>query len=481
MRVARRTLLLAALAPVARAAEPGAIPATVVCPLPAPPPVLIPGVSDAFATRLVGGKIYRGLMRWDGGGVLQPDLAETVELSPDRLTYVFHLREGVTWHDSGGFGAEDVVFSLSRFHRALQPLLRLDRVVAVAPDPRTVVLSLPAPDGGFLASLDALLLPIVPAHIHDRPGWGLDPRQVTPVGTGPFRMDGWLRLVRFEWYAGPKPALAAIDFPFVPGTAARLALVESDAASLLAGDAVDLAAVPRLRTVAGLAVDADAPPAARTIAGLRLNPVVAPLNQPQVRVALAAAISRQAALREGWAGLGRVATGPLIAGAGRSDGAALPDYAPRAASTLLNTAGIRPDDTGIRARLRYLHPAEPPWGTLAPLLRASLAQIGIDLVAEPVTAAEWARRVAAGDYEVTSFSLPQTGDSATDLRPYAGMLPDLAPLLAGGAGGEALLVAAMPVLWLVEPAIPVVRARRLRLPGGVLADFAAASLQAGTG
>ena len=447
MRLSRRGFMLAAAAaPVAQAAEP----TTVVCPLVGAPKILVPGVSDAFGTRLVGGKIYRGLMRWDAEGVLRPDLAKAVEVSPDGLTHVFHLRQDVSWHDSGGFSADDVAFSVAKFHRVLQPRLSLDRVTVGTPDPWTVVLSLPAPDGGFLASLDALSLPVVPEHIHNRPGWALDPVQVPPVGTGPFRVERWLRLVRFEWFAGPKPGLGAIDCPILPDAAARLALAESGTALLLAGDAVDLAAVPRLRSMPALAVDAEYPAGARSIAGLRLNPAAAPLNQPEVRSALAAAINRQAALREGWAGLGRVATGPVV---GRSDGAALPEYSPRAASSALTAAGLRPDDAGIRATLTYLHPGEPPWQALFPMLRASLAQVGVELVAEAVSGVEWARRVEAGGYQVTGVSVAQTGRPAVDLA----------------RGGE------MAVIWLAEPGVPVVRDRRLKLPGGVLGSFAEAA------
>ena len=47
-----------------------------------------------------------------------PDLAESYEISSDGLTYTFHLREGVTWHDGMPFTANDVSFS---FHAALLP------------------------------------------------------------------------------------------------------------------------------------------------------------------------------------------------------------------------------------------------------------------------------------------------------------------------------------------------------------------------
>ena len=466
MKLARRTLMLTAAASVARAAEP----TTVICPLTVAPTVLIPGVSDAFATRLVGGKIYSGLMRWDAAGVLQPDLAESVEVSADGLTYRFHLRKDVTWHDSGGFDSSDVAFSLTQFHRALQPRRRLERLMVETPDALTLVVGLPAPEQGFLASLDALSLPIVPRHIHDRPGWGLNPLEVTPVGTGPFRVESWLRLVRFEWFAGAKPALAVIGFPIVPDGIARLALVDSGAVVLLVGDAVDPAAIVRLRSSATLAVEAEYPRAARTIAGLRLNPAVVPLDKSEVRVALAAAINRHAALREGWAGQGRVAIGPIIDGTGEI----LPEFNPRAASAALNAAGLRPDEAGIRGRLTYLHPANAPWSSLFPPLRASLGQVGVELVAEAVSAVEWISRLAAGKYQITGFSVDQPGDPAADLAAYASMLPDLAPLALPDAQAQALLVRKMPAIWLVEPAISVVRDKRLNLPGGVLGSFAGA-------
>ena len=41
-----------------------------------------------------------------------------MKISPDGLTYTFHLREGVTWHDGMPFTANDVSFS---FHAALLP------------------------------------------------------------------------------------------------------------------------------------------------------------------------------------------------------------------------------------------------------------------------------------------------------------------------------------------------------------------------
>ena len=45
----------------------------------------------------------------------EPDLSTRWEVSPDKLSWTFHLRRGVKWH--GGYGevtSEDVVYSLNR-------------------------------------------------------------------------------------------------------------------------------------------------------------------------------------------------------------------------------------------------------------------------------------------------------------------------------------------------------------------------------
>ena len=43
-----------------------------------------------------------------------PDLADTWEVSPDGLTWTFHLHPGVKWHDGQPFTANDVAFTVSR-------------------------------------------------------------------------------------------------------------------------------------------------------------------------------------------------------------------------------------------------------------------------------------------------------------------------------------------------------------------------------
>jgi len=63
--------------------------------------------------------VYESLLRHPPGAIdnkrLQPSLAVKWEVGEDKLTWTFHLRKGVQWHeDFGEFTAEDVKFSIDR-------------------------------------------------------------------------------------------------------------------------------------------------------------------------------------------------------------------------------------------------------------------------------------------------------------------------------------------------------------------------------
>ena len=135
-----------------------------------------------------------------------PDLAESYEISEDGLTYTFHLREGVTWHDGMPFTANDVSFS---FHAALLPEggstasggLK-DAIVGAIDfqegnaesaegiqvlDDYTIQFQLTQPQ---VTIIERFAMRIAPAHVFE----GLEPEEwlqtefatTLPFGTGPF-------------------------------------------------------------------------------------------------------------------------------------------------------------------------------------------------------------------------------------------------------------------------------------------------------
>ncbi len=72
-----------------------------------------PLLATSQADRDLVALIYSGLTRLDNYGQPIPDLARSWDVSADGLTYTFHLRDDVTWHDGQPFTARDVDFTMS--------------------------------------------------------------------------------------------------------------------------------------------------------------------------------------------------------------------------------------------------------------------------------------------------------------------------------------------------------------------------------
>lgn len=70
--------------------------------------------SPVAAGQVTWQNIFEGLVTIDRDGALQPQLATDWEISPDGLTYTFHLRDGVTFHNGVPFDSEVAKFSLDR-------------------------------------------------------------------------------------------------------------------------------------------------------------------------------------------------------------------------------------------------------------------------------------------------------------------------------------------------------------------------------
>ncbi len=79
------------------------------------PPVLDPTANPAAAiSEMLYGNVYEGLVQFAADGSVLPKLALSWEISSDGLTYVFHLKSGVRFHDGSDFDAAAAKFSLER-------------------------------------------------------------------------------------------------------------------------------------------------------------------------------------------------------------------------------------------------------------------------------------------------------------------------------------------------------------------------------
>ena len=184
----------------------------------------------------IGLLLFDGLMRRDENDAIVPALAASVEYDPETYTYVFHLREGVHWHDGKPLRAADVKFTIEAIKNPLVDSLHAPNFEEVREitevDDRTVRIRLSAPNAAFL---DYMMQPILPAHLLAGQDLTTTGFFRSPVGTGPFRIESWeagkeIVLVKNEDYYRGAPKIDRFVVKIVADDAAEAkALVDGTA------------------------------------------------------------------------------------------------------------------------------------------------------------------------------------------------------------------------------------------------------------
>lgn len=192
--------------------RPAPAPGTVTFLIESMPPNLDPRIgTDAFSEH-IDGLIFSSLLAHDASMNIVPDLAQNWE-TPDPLTYKFHLRRGIRFHDGSSFTSADVKFTFdSIMSGAIKTGKRTAfRTVASVetPDDYTVIFHLKEPYASFLWNLTRPGVGIV------KRGSGLEVAQ-KPIGTGPFRfvsmtVDEEILLDRNADYFGATAAMGVIN------------------------------------------------------------------------------------------------------------------------------------------------------------------------------------------------------------------------------------------------------------------------------
>ncbi len=154
--------------------------------------ILIPFLADDSASSDICGRIFAGLLKYDRDLNLVGDLARSWEVSADNKTIVFHLRQGVKWHDGTPCTSADVKFT---FGALLDPKNACPYVGSYqdieeisAPDPLTVVFRYREP---YAPALPKLGMGVIPRHLLE----GKDLRASSfgrrPLGNGPYIFQEW--------------------------------------------------------------------------------------------------------------------------------------------------------------------------------------------------------------------------------------------------------------------------------------------------
>jgi peptide/nickel transport system substrate-binding protein len=348
--------------------------------------------------------IFSSLVQFDEQLGIIPDLAETWEVSPDGLNYVFTLRPELTFHNGDALAAEDILYT---FQRTTKPDLasphanKLALVESIeAPDELTIAITLTAPFAPFLAVActrgpGRALTPVSRRALEEM---GDDQYGITPVGTGPFKVvpesakaGQGLDVVAFEEWYGGRPHLDEIKFLLVPEPTSLVGGLEAGDLDFI--DPVPTNALDQVAATDGLTV-IEVP--GTNWRGLAMNYARPPWDSLDARLAVAKAIDRQDLVDRAF--LGRAV--PAI-------GAIAPAFAwaylppeqvedPQAynldeAKALAERAGLAGATAVAVSTDEINRPTE--------VIRVALQEIGLEVKVESMQQAAWNERVLAGDYD----------------------------------------------------------------------------------
>jgi oligopeptide transport system substrate-binding protein len=368
-------------------------------------------------------QVFEPLLNFDKDLKPVPAAATAFEVSPDGKTYTFHLRPDGKFSDGTPVLAKDFVYS---FKRLLDPTTgaeyasfftdagivgakafndgsgSADTLGIKAVDDHTLQIDLDSPVGYFPNLVALWVVPPLRQDIIDKAGdsWAQDPS--TYIGNGPFKMTEWVHqdhitLVPNPNYAGTRPTLQKVTFLMVDSDEADYAAYRNNERDWTLVPDADVEAVradPQLSKEAREYTEL-------TTFWLQMNNQRKPLDNPQVRHALARGIDRQALIRDIASGVGQPALSiipPGMPGFQPDLGKDL-DFDPNAARQLLAQAGY-PDPAAF-PHLRFRFGSSSANQTRAEFIQAQLKQnLGIQIDLDAMEPKAYQAAVKEKDYDL---------------------------------------------------------------------------------
>ena len=190
--------------------------------------------------------VFTGLVQLDDKANVQPQLAKTWNVSPDGLTWTFHLKPHLMFSDGTPLTSADVAYSIDR---ALQPATKStvapiyldlirdsDKLLAgtisslindslLTPDANTLVVQIRKKAAYFLSMLTYPCAYVVEKRLVQESGTSFTDHLTFGGGAGPFRVTQYIHGKEIDFAPNPnyydtQPQLKKVVFPFYPQEAA---------------------------------------------------------------------------------------------------------------------------------------------------------------------------------------------------------------------------------------------------------------------
>lgn len=388
----------------------------------------------------VFGLTFKGLTTLNGAGEVEPELAESWQISEDKQHIVFTLREGLKWSDGHPLTADDVVFTYEElvFNKQI-PSDKKDYVTIGVSGAlpkvrkigdRRVEFILPEPFAPFLRTTAAPddAVAILPKHVlkesvttKDPQGkprfmstWGTDTDPTKIIVNGPYRIASYIPSQRVVFERNPyywrkdaqgnqQPYIQRIVWQIVENSDTSLIQFRSGALDAVGASAASFSLLKREEKRGKFTIYNGGPAFGTTYIAFNLNKgrrngkaLVDPIksrwfNTVAFRQAVAYAIDRQTMINNFLRGLGEPQNSPIDVQTpyylSPKEGLKVYDYNPQKSKELLLGAGFKYNDEGQlldadgnRVRFTLLTAAGSRTGNdIGSQIKRDLSKIGIQV------------------------------------------------------------------------------------------------------
>jgi len=372
---------------------------------------LEPHYSIGWETLWLSMNLYNSLVGLNEKYEIVPELAKSWEVSPDGLTYTFHLHDNVFFHDGTKCDAESVKFSMERI---LDPETKagirtffgpaIDHIET--PDPVTVVFKMKRPYATFLMALAGYrngFAVLSKAHL-DKVGAKGYKRD--PVGTGPFKFKEWVpnshvTLVRNEnYFKKGLPYLDEVTFKVMKDANVKSLAFTKKEVDVIVPLPVEQVGVLKSYKDGQVIIGAEVTPfvifPGLTNAEGKVNPKVADVRVRQA--ILGYGIDREEIAKNAVLGLATPLVSFVPPGTpGHIDLREMYPYDPAKARALLKEAGYGPDNP--LSLTLILNNEKPMFANTGTIYQRQMAKIGVDIKLEVVEKVQQIKQTMRGKQE----------------------------------------------------------------------------------
>lgn len=408
------------------------------------PTSLLPNTGFIAFSIMIQETLFSPLFYSDAAGVLHAGLAAEIPtvanggISKDGLTYVFHLRPGLTWSDGQPLDARDVDYSWRLWTNKdliVNSTGGFDRIksATVSADHLSITFHLTSPYAPFVSVWADQVMPL-PQHVLG----SLTAKQINTshflfaptVSSGPFEISSRksgqdiVEVRNPHFYMPGRPYLDRLIFRIIPDETALTAALsahEIDCAWFL-----DISQIATLKQISGYTfVTPTAPNIEQGLLNLR-NPI---LQDVRVRQALEYGLDRQAMVADVWHGTAVLMASDEAPTAFSFDPAVKPyPFDPKKAASLLDAAGWKLGSDGLRHKngktltLRWSTTARNTWRAQDELIALQDYQdLGIDLrIINYDGSSYFGNVLPSGNFDIGEWENGLVYDPDTSIASYFG-------------------------------------------------------------